>query len=254
MDHLLAYLPLAPAQLALVWVGVAVAYIIFGVAGFGTALVAGPLLALFVPVPTIVPMMALLDFGASGTNMLRDGKSADLSEVKRLVPLMALGSLGGAAILLLGRPDTLQLALGVFAIAYALYILSGYKSDARFTPRAAVPFGLVGGVFSALFGSGGFVYSIYLAGRLETPGSIRVTTSTLLGASTLLRVVIFGLVGVYANRSLLAMALLLLPAMLIGTSVGRHITLKLSRTQFLRLVSVVVLCSGVALVVRWLGT
>ena len=252
MDALLAHLPLARFDLLVVWTGVAVAYIIFGVAGFGTALVAGPLLALFVPVPTIVPMLALLDFGASGTNVLRDRKAADLSEVRRLLPLMAGGSLVGASILLLGRPDALQLALGIFAIAYALYIFSGFKSDARFTPRAAVPFGLVGGVFSALFGSGGFVYSIYLAGRLESPAVIRVTTSTLLGASTLLRVAIFGVAGVYADRSILVLALILLPAMLIGTAVGRRITLKLSRAQFLRLVSVVVFCSGVVLVVRWL--
>jgi uncharacterized membrane protein YfcA len=252
MNSLLANLPLAPGQLLFVWVGVAAAYIIFGVAGFGTALVAGPLLALYVPVPTIVPMLALLDFGASGTSMLRDRKAADLTEVKRLIPLMAAGSLVGACILLLGRPDLLQVALGVFAIAYAIYVFSGFKSDARFEPVAAVPFGLIGGVFSALFGSGGFVYSIYLAGRLESPASIRVTTSTLIGAATLFRAIIFAIAGVYANHSVLILALFLLPAMLIGTLVGRHITLKLSRPQFLRLVSAIVFCSGVVLVARWL--
>ncbi len=252
MDTLLAALPLTPHQLGPVWAGVFASYIIFGIAGFGSALIAGPLLAMFMPVSSIVPMMALLDFGAASSNVLRDGRHADLTEVKRLVPLMVCGSLVGAAILLLGRPDVLQLALGIFAIAYAVYVLSGWRSSARFSPRAAIPFGLVGGVFSALFGNGGFVYSIYLAGRIEAPERIRVTTSTLLGTSTLTRVVIFAVAGVYANRSLLLMAVVLLPAMLLGTAAGRHITLRLSRARFLRLVGVVVLGSGIALVVRWL--
>ena len=227
LHSLFASLPLTPGQLGVVWLGVAAAYVIFGVAGFGTALVAGPLLALFVPVPTIVPMLALLDFFAAGTNVIRDGRSADMGEVKRLLPLMAAGSLIGACILLLGRPALLQMGLGMFAIGYAIYIFSGYKSDVRLEPVAAVPFGVVGGIFSALFGSGGFIFSIYLTGRLQTPTSIRITTSTLIGAATLLRAAIFTIAGVYANRSILLLALILFPAMLIGTSVGRRITLRL---------------------------
>lgn len=240
-----------PLQLLVVCLGVAVAYVIFGLAGFGTALVAGPLLAQFVPVTTIVPLLALLDFAAAGVNVSRDGKAADATELKRIVPAMALGSLCGAAILLLGRPEALLLALGIFAVGYALNSLSGFKSEAKFTPRAALPFGLIGGLFSALFGSGGFIYAIYLAGRIEGSERIRVTQSTLIGLSTLTRAGLFVLAGVYANREILVLAAVLVPAMLIGTTIGRRITLALSRTQFLRIVSVIVLCSGGALVWRY---
>lgn len=244
-------LPLAPLELLVVGLGVAVAYVIFGLAGFGTALVAGPVLAHFVPVATIVPLLALLDFAAATVNVARDGRSAETAELLRIVPAMALGSFAGAAILLLGRPDALLLALGIFAVGYALYSLSGFKSQARFTPRAALPFGLVGGVFSALFGSGGFIYAIYLAGRIERPDRIRVTQSTLIGLSTLTRAVLFLMAGAYAEQAILVLAGLLVPAMLVGTAVGRRITLRLPREQFLRIVSVVVLCSGIALVWRY---
>ncbi len=256
MDALVAFvhasLPLPPLQLLVVCLGVAIAYVIFGLAGFGTALVAGPVLAHFVPVATIVPLLALLDFAAAGVNVARDGKSADTAELRRIVPAMALGSLCGAAILLLGRAETLLLALGVFAVGYALYSLSGFKSGAKFTSRAALPFGLVGGVFSALFGSGGFIYAIYLAGRLEANERIRVTQSTLIGLSTLTRAVLFLLAGVYANREIFVLVVALAPAMLVGTALGRRITLALSRGQFLRIVSVIVLCSGMALIWRYL--
>ena len=40
--------------------GIALAYIVFGIAGFGTALVAGPILILFMPLSKIVPLLVLL--------------------------------------------------------------------------------------------------------------------------------------------------------------------------------------------------
>lgn len=244
-------MPLGPLEWLVVALGVAFAYVIFGLAGFGTALVAGPVLAQFLPVATIVPLLALLDFVAATVNVARDWRSAETSELRRIVPAMVLGSLGGAAILLRGRPDALLLALGVFAVAYALYSLSGFRSRTRFTARAALPFGVVGGVFSALFGSGGFLYAIYLAGRIERADRIRVTQSTLIGLSTLTRAVLFLLAGVYADPTILALVVSLVPAMLIGTTLGRAITLGLSREQFLRIVSLVVLCSGVGLIWRY---
>lgn len=226
-------------------------YVIFGIAGFGTALIVSPVLALYVPVPKIVPLLALLDFCAAVVNVGRDGRKANWRELRRLLPLMVIGSLAGAAILLHAHPAILLLALGVFAIGYALYSLSGVKPQHQFTPRAAVPFGLIGGVFSALFGSGGFVYIIYLSGRIQDKTSVRLTQTTLIGFSTLTRVVLFALAGVYLDTSLLWLALLLAPGMIAGITLGRRITLNMSREQFLKVINLVVLASGVMLVGRY---
>ena len=230
---------------------VGLAYVIFGIAGFGTALIAGPALTQFMPLSRVVPMLAMLDFVAAVTNVVRDGKRADLPELKRLVPLMMIGSGVGAAILLKTTPEVLLLMLGVFVVAYSLYSLSGLKPQTRFSSRLSIPFGLVGGVFSALFGSGGFLYAIYLAGRIESKESLRVTQSTLIGLSTLTRLVIFLLAGVYRDLDIVITAIALLPAMFTGIWIGRRITLRLSREQFVRILNVVVLASGAALIVRY---
>lgn len=234
-----------------IFITLACGYVIFGIAGFGTALIVSPVLALYVPVPKIVPLLTLLDFCAAVVNVGRDGRKANWGELRRLLPLMVIGSLVGAAILLHAHPAILLLALGVFAIGYALYSLSGVKPQHQFTPRAAVPFGLVGGVFSALFGSGGFVYIIYLSGRIQDKTSVRLTQTTLIGFSTLTRVVLFALAGVYLDTSLLWLALLLAPGMIAGITLGRRITLNMSREQFLKVINLVVLASGVMLVGRY---
>ncbi|MFC0708454.1 sulfite exporter TauE/SafE family protein [Azorhizophilus paspali] len=227
------------------------AYIIFGIAGFGTALVASPILALYVPVAKIVPLLALMDMCAAFVNVSREGRKANWQELKRLVPLMIIGSLIGAAILLKAHPNILLLALGVFVVGYSLYSLSGLKPNREFTAAAAVPFGSIGGIFSALFGSGGFIYAIYLSSRLHDKDSMRITQTTLIGLSTLTRVILFALAGVYLDTSLLWLALILAPGMLMGITLGRRITLSMSRDQFLKLINVLVLASGTMLIVRY---
>jgi len=228
-----------------------VAYVIFGIAGFGSALVASPVMALYIPVAKIVPLLALLDMCAAIVNVSRDGRNAQWAELKRLIPVMIIGSLVGAAILLKTRPDILLLALGIFVVLYALYSLSGLKPDRQFSPKASVPFGLVGGIFSALFGSGGFIYAIYLSGRIEKKEAFRMTQTTLIGMSTLTRVVIFTFAGVYLDIDLLLLALVLLPGMLVGITLGRHFTLKMSREQFMKLINVILLASGTVLMVKY---
>lgn len=96
------------------------AYLVFGMAGFGSALVATPVLAMYLPLNMIVPTLALIDLTAALINLVKDGKNADYHEIKWIIPLMMVGSLIGAAILLKTRPDILILLLGIFVIFYVL--------------------------------------------------------------------------------------------------------------------------------------
>ena len=193
-------------EMVVIFSTMVIAYIIFGITGFGSALIASPILALFIPVAKIVPLLAIVDMFAAITNVARHSRHADLAELKRLVPLMIIGSLIGATLLLRTRPDILLLALGIFVILYAIYALSRRKPQGQFKPVAAIPFGLIGGVFSALFGSGGFLYALYLSARLEAKEQVRATQSALISCSTVVRLSLFLIAGVYADSSLLLLA------------------------------------------------
>ncbi|VVE25400.1 sulfite exporter TauE/SafE family protein [Pandoraea commovens] len=249
LGSLTAALP-TPGHWLLMSAALVVAYVIFGIAGFGTALVASPLLAYAMPVAQIVPMLALLDFSAASGNVLRNARAADMSELRRLLPAIAIGSLAGGALLLRLQPEVLLKALAWFVCAYAVFSLIGPRAKSRLSQAWAIPFGTVGGMFGAMFGSGGFVFAIYLTSRLERVEAMRVTQATLIGFSTLARAVLFLLAGVYANMSMLVTAVSLIPAMIVGMWLGKHITLRLSRQQFVRAVNFVVLVAGIALLIR----
>jgi hypothetical protein len=70
-------------HLSVIWLGVGLSYVVFGIAGFGTAVMASPLLAQFMPVPHIVPLLGLLDFFATSINLAHDSRKAEFSELIR---------------------------------------------------------------------------------------------------------------------------------------------------------------------------
>ncbi|MFJ9991335.1 sulfite exporter TauE/SafE family protein [Pseudomonas putida] len=232
---------------------VGIAYVVFGIAGFGTALVSGPVLIHFMPLSRIIPLLVLLDFVAAFGNLLPSRRDVVRSELLRLLPCMAVGCTLGVVFLLHLKSDLLLLLMGLFVTAYAIYSLAVKVRPAKLSGLWAVPMGTVGGLFGALFGSGGFLYAIYLSARLEVKEQARATQSALISCSTVVRLSLFLFAGVYADSSLLLLAACLLPVMFLGLGVGRRLTLKLSREAFVRLVTWLVLASGVALIGRYLS-
>lgn len=236
--------------LALAIPTLAIAYIIFGIAGFGTALIAAPVLAQVMPVSMLVPLLALLDCMAAIVNGVTLSDKIQKREMVWLVPLMVAGSLVGAWLLFAVPPKPMMLALGIFVVGYALYALFTPAARVGLKQIFVVPFGLIGGIFSAMFGSGGFIYAMFLSRRLDDKDAMRATQSALIALATFTRVVIFALAGIYTDLRLPVLALMLVPAMLFGLYLGHHITLRLTREQFLRVLHLVLIATGTALVLR----
>ncbi len=251
--ELLQQWPFGATDWLIIALAISLAYIVFGIAGFGTALVAGPILILFMPLSKIVPLLVLLDFVAAFGNLLPSRRDVARPELLRLLPCMALGCTLGVIFLLNLKSDLLLLLMGLFISAYAMYSLWVKVRPTQLAAGWAIPMGTVGGLFGALFGSGGFLYAIYLNSRLPKDAA-RATQSALISCSTLVRLSLFLIAGVYAELPLLLLALCLLPAMALGSWIGRRLTLKLSREAFVRLVTWLVLASGIALLTRYFST
>lgn len=227
-----------------------VAYVVFGMVGFGTTLVSAPILAHVLPLSTVVPALALTDFVAAWANGFRLGAHVAGKEVLRLVPAMFIGSALGAWMLFAVPVRTLMLLLGAFVVLYALNGLRPQQPKPPLGPRWAWWFGGAGGVLSALFGAGGWVYSMYLVRRLHDPQQIRATQTAVLTVSSSIRVGLFAVAGTYFDARLLWLVLALLPAMALGLYIGHRITLKLDRKRFLQVLYGVLLLTGSSLLWR----
>ena len=86
----------------------------------------------------------------------------------------------------------LLLLLGGFVLAYA--VLESAEPVSRrsaASSRWALPAGLVGGAFTALYGTGGPVYTIYLARRLADKAVLRASIGVLIFSTALVRLALF---------------------------------------------------------------
>jgi uncharacterized membrane protein YfcA len=240
----------APEILVLAALVTAASYCVFGLTGFGSTVLALPLLAHFLPLKFAVPLMLLLDLTASLALSSRVRGSLRKDEFARFVPFLLLG-MGLGVTLLVRLPERPLLAtLGAFLLAYALYCLAGRKTLAL-SRVWALPAGVVSGSFSALFGTGGVLMVLYFAGRLGSTSELRATTAAGILVSSLTRVVLFAATGLLTQEGLFGSALVLLPSVFIGLAVGQRLHDRVDPKIVLRIVYALLLANGVSLLVRY---
>ena len=229
---------------------VAIAYVIFGLTGFGSTVVAVPLLALILPLKFAVPLMMMLDLAATFMLGARLRKGIRLDEVAWLIPFILAGMALGLTLLIRVAEEPLLLGLGLFVLLYAAYGLTRRGVPIVLRRFWSVPVGLVGGALSALFGAGGVIFAMYFAGRIPDKEALRATNASLIMFSALVRVVLFGFTGLLTQEGLLASVAMLIPAMLGGFHVGNRLHAVVPAASVVKAVYGVLILAGVSLVVR----
>lgn len=224
-----------------------VAYAIFTLLGFGSALIASTPLAWVMPVSRIVPLLALLDAAGSLQRGYLARHLIDRKSLGRLVPGMLAGQLVGIGLLAHLPLGILAILLGLFVAGYGLRELRGRRGSAAPAQGAAWLYGGFGGILGGLFGSGGFVYATYLQAHLPGRDAYRATQAVMIALSTGWRIALCVAAGLIDGRLLLT-ALVLLPAAYLGMALGRHVDKRLSGAGFARLLNLFLIASGLTLI------
>jgi hypothetical protein len=224
------------------------AYFIRGISGFGSGLVAVPLLALKLPLTFVVPLILLTDFTASLVLGGLNFKQVVWSEIRRLLPAGLLGVVAGTFLLVSLPKVPVLIGLGSFVILFALRtLLVAGREPKPVATGWAWPAGLIGGTVGALFGTGGPPYVIYLSHRLFDKGPLRATFSGLFILDGLSRIISFTVSGLLLDRHLLWAYLGAMPVALLALWLGSHVHTRLTQDQMMKLISVILLGSGISL-------
>ncbi|MEO7854488.1 MAG: sulfite exporter TauE/SafE family protein, partial [Rubrivivax sp.] len=180
----------------------------------------------------------------------RHHRSIARDEIKRLLPFAALGMLLGVTLLANAPQRWLLLALGLYTLCVTAWSLWGPATARQVSTAMAPPLGTAGGVFAALFGAGGPLYSAYLVRRINDKNSLRATTSAVIFSTGIVRLLMFLVIGLYAQPGLWLSALLLLPCALLGFSLGSRLHAVLPARRVVQAVWGLLLLSGTSLVLR----
>ena len=154
--------------------------LVFGVTGFGAALVTIPLATHLVPLKFALALFVLADLAAALSIGLENPKNAVRAEWTRLVPMIVVGTALGVTVLVNLPRAAGMLLLGVFVLSFALLSLVRRARAHRF-PALGLGRRFAGGITSTVFGAGGPPYAIYLSQRGLTKEQFRAT----LGFATL---------------------------------------------------------------------
>jgi len=178
------------------------AYFIRGITGFGSGLISVPLLALFLPLQFVVPLILLLDFTASIVIGGFNFKRVKWDEVGVLIPFGMVGVILGTSLLVNLPPEPMLIALAGFVFIFAVRSLLNLHGEKLISRGWAVPASLTGGTVGALFGTGGPPYVIYLSHRIRDKSDLRATFSALFFTEGLTRIGSFLVAGLLMTAPL----------------------------------------------------
>jgi hypothetical protein len=225
--------------------------VVFGITGFGAALVTVSVSSHFVPLPFALALFVLMDLANAFRIGFENPKNAVRSEWTRLVPTIVLGTVCGVTLLVNLPRQAATLALGVFVLAFALYSLLRRPDNRRVLAAGwAYVAGFAGGITSSLFGAGGPPYAIYLSSRGLSKEQYRATLGLATLTSISLRTVAFFGTGILLDVKVWICAAAVIPAGLAGIWASGHLFRRLSREALMRMVALMLLASGTSLVLK----
>jgi uncharacterized protein len=215
-----------------------------GFGGLGALLT--PLLALVLPVASAVgvllPMLMVGDVFA----MYMYWKEWDLDLVKRMLPAGIVGALAGTFLLSSVSTDGLRIILGIFVLATVAYkFLSDRIQAIRYEPRPwhAPAAGLLSGVASGMFNSGGPPFNSYLLLQKLKARPFVATTAIYFALLNLIKVPGFLYTGIL-DLPLLFSLWWVFPFIPVGIWVARMMLTRLSPSAFEWIIIVLLIFSS----------
>ena len=243
-------LPFDPAAIAAAGAIVLVAYVVFGMTGFGSSIAAAPFLVLLFPLTFAVPMMVILDLCCGSLLALRTRREAAWRELARLAPWIALGMLLGVTLLVNAPERVLLTLLALFVLGYLARSHLAAPTRTPLSTRWASTFGMFGGVFTALYGTGGPILLVYLARRLADARALRATMGMLILLTAVARVPLFAGADLFAQPGLVALCAALIPVGLLGLWIGSRLHHRLPPRQVMLTIHAVLLAGAINLLYR----
>jgi uncharacterized membrane protein YfcA len=196
----------------------------------------------------VVLLVVSLDYIGSASQGIKNREYIAWQEQLPLIPFTLLGV--GVGLFLLRVLNTVLLSkiLGGLIIIYALY--QWLPVPQLQAPRAAAAaWGFLGGAVGALFGTGGPFYVMYFYLRRLEKSVFRATFALNYLIDGAIRLIAYAVLGLWHGDTLLAF-LSALPVAALGLYVGGRIHTDVTQLAFVRLISLLLLGSGIALILK----
>lgn len=225
----------------------AAAGLVQAVSGFGSALIAMPILAQLLGTRTASPVFALAAIVGEVVMILRYRRSLTFSNVWRLmiatVIAIPVGTFGSPLL----DERFMLLVLGLFVFAFALFALLSPRMPRLSDPRWGYLFGFASGLFTGAFNTGGPPYVIYGTTQGWTPKEFKANLQGVFIVGSITLIVSHFLKGNF-TPNVLDMTVFAIPALLVGIFAGFLLDSVVNPATFRRGVQILLLVLGLTLI------
>lgn len=238
-------------QLALACLVLALAEAVYVLLGFGAGLISVGALALMMPeLRDVVVLLLLVNLPAEAAVVIGSRRHIAWRGVLLVFTGIAVGIPLGSWLLSAADVSFLLVLLGsLLVLAGCFHLAAPERPARRLPPWTAPPVGLISGLLTGLFGTGGpplIVY--YRMGGLDK-AAFRGNLMAIFLLMTLIRVPSYAALGLITAPRLLS-SLAVLPAVLAGAWIGHRTHLRIDEATFRRVVSLALMAIGLLLLAR----
>ena len=222
---------------------------IHGFSGFGSILLSLPLLAIFLDIKAVIPLVAL--YGLAITILLLFQLWRHLTLTK-LYPLL-VGAFPGVPVGVfflktLDRP-TIQWILGIILVLYSLYALFSRSAHQGIKEKWGYLFGFLAGCLGGALSATGPAVIVYTSLQAWDKDRIKVTLQGFFLISGIV-VVFFHAVNGLTGLPILKLFFISVPAMILGTYAGSFVYNKVGEQDYKRIILLLIALLGLFQIYR----
>lgn len=217
--------------------------------GFGEALVAVPLLALFIPIKVAAPVAVLISITVAAIALVQDWRHVHLRSASWLVASTLIGTPLGLLLLTRVEGSIVKVCLSLILAGFSTYSLLPRARVVLDDDRLAWPFGLTAGMLGGAYGMNGPPLVMYGTLRGWSPQRFRATLQGYFLPASALSMAGYWLTGLW-RTDVTRYYLMSLPGVLVATLLGRALNGRIDARSFFRCVNLGLFAVAVMLLVQ----
>jgi len=231
-------------ELLAVTVIICIAAILQSISGFGFSLLAMPLLSVFVDIHDAVVIATLCGIFTNAVHLKKDHQLVEHSIARRISLSALIGMPMGVVVLTVFSATQMRLIIGVAIVALVVLMMRNFSLKSENT-KIDVVLGVFSGVLATSVSTNGPPLVFLLQSKQLDAWRLRATLAyvfTISGCASFIVLMAAGKGSVEAFQY----ALISLPAMYLGTLVGRRMRNAISQQVFTRVMYVLLIATAVS--------
>jgi len=217
--------------------------------GFGDALIAMPLLAIFISIKTATPIVAFTGFIISIVILILDKESLNFKKISSLVIFSIIGIPLGIIFLREFHEELIKTILALILIVFSVFrllnfVFKGLKSD-----KSAWIFGIISGALGGAYNTNGPPIIIYGALKKWDRQEFRLLLQGIFLPTNFFIILGHGAAGLW-TQAVWTYLLICLPFIILGIFLGNIFNKKIHKEKFNQLIYYFLLIIGIILLIK----